>query len=88
MVALATRDQRFEAVAIPSTARDLDEGPSLRRGLELPLARRHEGCRELGDFAQSAIVAELRRAMRLRQEYAVAEARSIREHRGEPIPQG
>src|SRR5207237_4306572 len=76
---LATRDDLFKAVATPCTARDLDEGPPLRRGLELPLARAHEGCCELHDVAQTRVVAELRRAAHLRQDNAVAEPWSIRE---------
>ena len=51
--AVARRDQPIEPVAIPGRARDLDEGAALRRGLELALARGHEGGRELGDLAQA-----------------------------------
>ena len=41
--AVAGGNELIQPVAIPGRARDVDEGAALRRGLELALARRHEG---------------------------------------------
>ena len=51
--AAASGDHVVEPVAGPGRARDLDEGAALRRGLELALARGHEGGREFGNLAQA-----------------------------------
>ena len=66
---------------------DLDEGTALRRGLELTLARGHEGRREFSDLAQHGCVMRGRRTVRLRQKYAVAKSGAVGQHRGEPIAQ-
>ena len=64
----------FRPGATPGGARDLDEGAALRRGLELALARRHQGAGELGDPAQRCAVLRQNRAVRVREKDAVAKA--------------
>jgi hypothetical protein len=54
--AVAMLDHSLKAVTIPGRARDIDERASLRRCLELALARRHEGSRKLRYIPQSRIV--------------------------------
>ena len=49
--AVAARDHPVKTVAIPCRPRDGDERLPLRRSLELALARRHEGRRQLRDIA-------------------------------------
>ena len=77
-----------EPVAGPGRARDLDEGAALRRGLELALARRHEGGRQFGNLAQAgrrrcADAARCACARNTR----VAKAGAFAEHRGQPVAQ-
>ena len=76
--AAASGDHSVEPVAGPGRARDLDEGAALRRGLELALARGHEGGREFGDLAQAGVVLRGCGAMRLRQKHARRKSRSLR----------
>ena len=77
-----------EPLAIPGRARDVDERPALRRGLELALARGHEGRRKFRDVPQRGIVARRSGPMRVRQKHAVAKSRTHPPASRQPVPQG
>jgi len=83
--AVALPDRMRKAIAIPGRPRDLDKRTALRGGFELPLARRHERCRKLGDIMQGTIVIISHRAMGMREKDSVAEAGALDKHRSKPI---
>src|ERR1700748_1442278 len=84
-VALTAHDQGVQAFAVPGAMRDLDESAALRRSFKLSFARRRQRGSKFGDFPQDGIVIQLRRPVRMRQQHAVAKARTVGKYRGKPI---
>ncbi len=64
-----------------------DEGAAQRRRFKMALTRWHEGCRKLGEFNKTGMIAPGDGTMRLRKENAVAQSRAQAQHGFDPPAQ-
>ena len=79
--------QKIKRVAMPGRPRDLDKGPPLRGGFQMPLPRGHECRRQFGNIVQGLSVHCSSSAISMAQQRAIAKAGAIEQHRGQPVLQ-